>query len=135
MSKPTYKEFQKNLATSPYPKWSNDPNTSSVPNDPQNLVNRAKGEPNKIAPSVNISGSTTSVTDGKTSTKYSSENDPALKALHTEVPSIGNMNHPEKQHYGPCLNSRCKSFGKPHYGCLCYAGPGGSSLEGGICAH
>jgi hypothetical protein len=117
-----------------YAKWSNDPNSSTVPNDPANQINRAKGEPNKVAPSVSFSNSSQgpirTVTDGSNSTKYSAESDPVLSHLGHSVPSIGNLGNTEKQHYAPCINPRCKSFGKSHPNCLCYAGPGGSSLEG-----
>ena len=70
-----------------YPKWAKD-NTSTVPNDPANEINRAKGEPDKAAPSVKISGGTTTVGDGNSSTQYSSETDPALQHLRKAVPSI-----------------------------------------------
>lgn len=113
-----------------YPKWGKK-NTSTVPNDPANEINRAKGEPNKAAPSVKISGGTTTVGDGTSSTQYSAETDPVLKHLSKAVPSIGNLSQPEKQHYPPCINPTCKSYGKSHPNCLCYAGPGGSSLEQG----
>jgi hypothetical protein len=116
-----------------YPKWSTD-NSSTVPNDPANQINRAKGEPNKVAPSVKISGGTKTVTDGSNSTQYSAESDPVLRHLGNTVPSIGNLGE-TKQHYPPCINPRCKSFGKSHPNCLCYAGPGGSSLEQGNFAH
>lgn len=115
-----------------YPKWAKD-NTSTVPNDPANQINRAKGEPQK-SPAVSQSGGVRTVTDGS-ETQYSAENDPVLQHFQEKVPSIGNLNHPEKQHYPPCINPRCKSFGKSHPNCLCYAGPGGSSLEQGQFAH
>jgi len=37
----------------------------------------------------------------------------------------------------PCLNSRCKSHGKPHYGCLCYGAGGefGHLSSGGEVSH
>jgi hypothetical protein len=114
-----------------YPKWAKD-NTSTVPNDPANQINRAKGEPEKPAPGVSFNNGTKTITDGST-TQYSAENDPVLGHFK-EVP-IANMGNPEKQHYPPCINPRCKSFGKSHPNCLCYAGPGGSSLEAGWFAH
>jgi len=92
-------------------------------------------QPSKAAPSVEYSKNdlgekVETVTDGHTSTQYSAEHDPVLKALHDKVPGLGKMDFPEKQHYPPCINPSCKSFGKSHPNCKCYAGPGGSSLEG-----
>lgn len=131
MPKITYKQFIKNNPPSAgYPKWGQD-NTSTVPNDPANEINRAKGQPNKLPPSVEISGNTKTVTDGTTSVESSEIRDPALAALGNQAPAIGDLSHPEKQHYPPCINPTCKSYGRSHPNCLCYAGPGGSSLEAG----
>lgn len=106
-----------------YPKWST-PNTSTVPNDPANEINRAKGEPDKEAPGVTFNkNNTTTINDGTTDVVVSSLN-------KRDNPGLGNM-PPAKQHYPPCINPTCKSFGKSHPNCLCYAGPGGSSLEQG----
>ena len=96
-------------------------------------------QPSKAKPSVEYSqnrlgtGRTKTVTDGTTSVK-------------TSVPS-GAITVEEWDKYGaenipPCINPSCRSFGKPHPNCLCYAGPGGSSMEGGmyseggtVCSH
>lgn len=113
-----------------YPKWAKD-NTSTVPNDPANQINRAKGNPQKAAPGVTFNhNSTTTINDGTT--------DVVVSHLRTQnelknTPNFGGQ--PEKQHYPPCINPTCKSFGKSHPNCLCYAGPGGSSLEQGHFAH
>jgi len=106
-----------------YPKWGKD-NSSTVPNDPANQINRAKGEPQKAAPGVsfNHSENTKTVHDGTT--------DVVLSHMSRQnLPVSDFTNKPEKEHYAPCINPTCKSFGKSHPNCLCYAGPGGSSLE------
>lgn len=59
--------------------------------------------------------------------------DIVLKALHREAPPFGPMGA-EKQHYPPCINPSCKSFGKPHPNCRCYGGAGGSAHEAGYFA-
>jgi hypothetical protein len=109
-----------------YPKWSKD-NTSTVANDPANEINRAKNEPEKEAPGVTFNkDNTATVNDGTTGVVVSHLNKP-------EIPDFGPLGK-EKQHYPPCINPTCKSFGKSHPNCLCYAGPGGSSLEQGFFA-
>ena len=122
---PGYKkdETGKIVPADGYPKWAKD-NTSTVPDDPSNQINRAKGEPQKAAPSVrfNKAAGTKTINDGTT--------DVVTSHMNQEAPRLGNL-APEKQHYPPCINPTCKSFGKSHPNCLCYAGPGGSSLEQG----
>lgn len=67
------------------------------------------------------------VYDGDTPTKYNASNDLVLQAIRPpELPPFGG---PEKVHYPPCINPSCKSYGKSHPNCRCYAGPGGTSLE------
>lgn len=97
--------------TDGYPKWAKN-NTSTIPDDPENQINRAKGEPEKAAPGVNFSPGSKTVNDGITTAKMS-------------------RNSQSNEHYPPCINPTCKSFGKSHPNCLCYSGPGGSSLEEG----
>lgn len=104
-----------------YAKWST-PNTSTVPNDPANQINRAKGEPQKAAPGITFHKNIETINDGTT--------DVVVDRLNRENPQAGTLGV-EKQHYPPCINPTCKSFGKSHPNCLCYSGPGGSSLEQG----
>jgi hypothetical protein len=117
-----------------YAKWST-PNTSTVPNDPANQINRAKGKPNSpppatsglgasvnaaegkgLAPTISQSHGEQSITDGKTK-------------VTTSVPTGSGHDFArmaregyKTQHgvYPPCLNSYCRSYGKPHPNCLCY---------------
>lgn len=48
--------------------------------------------------------------------------DVVLAALNREAPPFGAMGTNEKQHYPPCINPSCKSFGKSHPNCRCYGG-------------
>jgi hypothetical protein len=117
--------FKFESSQEPYPKWGKD-NSSTVPNDPANEVNRAKGDPQKAAPGVTFhSNNTQTVNDGTT--------DALMSHMNKAAPELGQLGT-EKQHYPPCINPNCKSFGKSHPNCLCYAGPGGSSLEQGYFA-
>lgn len=57
--------------------------------------------------------------------------DVVLAALHKEAPPFGVIGTEHKQHYPPCINPSCKSFGKSHPNCRCYGGVGGSVAEAG----
>ena len=48
--------------------------------------------------------------------------DVVVSALNKEAPPFGPLGTNQKQHYPPCINSSCKSFGKPHPNCRCYGG-------------
>jgi hypothetical protein len=115
------------LDVKPSAKWAL-PNSSTVPNDPANQINRAKGDPNKAAPGVEFHGDEKTINDGTTDVAVSVLNKP-------KVPGQFSPPDKEKQHFPPCINPTCKSFGKSHPNCLCYSGPGGSSLEQGHFAH
>lgn len=91
----------------------------------------------KAAPSVEYSSSklgeqktsydgNTPITESPTS--YSAPSDPMLPSNRQAGFT------PEKEHYAPCINPSCKSYGKSHPNCRCYAGPGGTSLENGMFA-
>lgn len=105
--------------------------------------------PSKAAPSVEYSsnklGNTQTVYDGNTPvtsnatpsekpTEYWASNDPTLTSLK-KAPGMGGSSGFEKEHYAPCINPSCKSYGKSHPNCRCYSGPGGTSLENGMFAH
>lgn len=94
-----------------YPKWGND-NSSTVPFDPDNLVNKAKGKPNKLPEEETLH-------DGETNVAVS----------HFGSHKTPSFQMSEIEHHAPCINPSCKSYGKYHPNCLCYAGPGGTSLE------
>lgn len=49
------------------------------------------------------------------------ENDAVVMALNKKMPPFGPLGT-EKPHYPPCINSSCKSYGKPHPNCRCYGG-------------
>lgn len=115
------------LDVKPYAKWAV-PNTSTVSNDPANQINRAKGKPQKETPGVTFNNDTTTINDGTTDVVVSN-----LTKKPSMSPDFSSLQ--EKQHYPPCINPTCKSFGRSHPNCLCYAGPGGSSLEQGHFAH
>lgn len=65
--------------------------------------------------------------------------DVVLAAMHKEAPPFGAMGTGETQHYPPCINPSCKSYGRSHPNCLCYGGVGpkhgvgeaGNFAEGG----
>lgn len=105
MTKITYNEFQQNFKTVGTPSFS------------------GASEPSK--PSVAY--------DGDTPTRYSAEHDPVLRLK--DAPGIQESSFPEAEHYAPCINPSCKSYGKNHPNCRCYAGPGGTSLENSFFAH
>jgi hypothetical protein len=113
-----------------YPKWGKD-NTSTVPNDPENAINRAKGEPQNEAPGVSFAPGTKTINDGTTDVVVNDRQkdrmyySPLTNKKNSPIGKLG----PAKQHYPPCINPTCKSFGHSHPNCLCYAGPGGTSLE------
>lgn len=48
--------------------------------------------------------------------------DAIIGALHFEAPPFGPLGTAPKQHYPPCINPSCKSFGRPHPNCRCYGG-------------
>lgn len=105
-----------------YPKWSQSPNTSSVPNDPQNLVNRAEAKPGKN-PKPNTTNKLGQIVE------HDGETDVVISHLQNQAAQPDFGGRPEKPHYGPCLNSSCKSFGRPHPGCLCYNANGGEHVS------
>lgn len=59
--------------------------------------------------------------------------DVALAALNKEAPPFGPLGTEAKQHYPPCINPSCKSFGHSHPNCRCYGGvpESGHFAEGG----
>lgn len=59
--------------------------------------------------------------------------DVVLAALNKQAPPFGPLGTEEKQHYPPCINPSCKSFGKSHPNCRCYGGvpEGGHFAKGG----
>lgn len=73
--------------------------------------------PSKAAPSVEYSqsvlGKVTTINDGNTPVSES---------------GWRGMDEPEGSDK-PCINTSCRSYGKIHPNCRCYAGPGGTSLE------
>ena len=105
-----------------YAKWGIN-NSSTKDYDPENLINKSKNEPNKAAPGVTFNkNGTSTINDGTTDVVVSH-----LGKQNLSAPDLSNVK--AKQHYPPCINPTCKSFGHSHPGCLCYAGPGGTSLE------
>lgn len=56
--------------------------------------------------------------------------DVVLNALGKKAPPFGPLGADEKQHYPPCINPSCKSFGTSHPNCRCYGG--GPNKEGGF---
>lgn len=125
-----------------YGKWAT-PNTSTVANDPSNQINRAKNEPNNPPPATSGIGASANtakgqgisptvsgpqsgppgsgpkeqtITDGKTSVTRSL---PTGKG-HDFARAARQGYFQQHGTYPPCLNSFCKSYGKPHPNCLCY---------------
>ena len=101
-----------NLAKGGYAKFSQkfDPNMGSKASKPS--------KPSNTMPDMNI---------GKEAKNTYSEpndqggNDIVLKSLNRKAPPYGVMGS-EQQHYPPCVNPSCKSFGKSHPNCRCYGG-------------
>lgn len=48
--------------------------------------------------------------------------DVVLAALNKKAPPFGPLGTEEKQHYPPCINPSCKSYGRSHPNCRCYGG-------------
>ena len=48
--------------------------------------------------------------------------DVVVNSLNRKAPPYGALSSDEKQHYPPCVNPSCKSFGKSHPNCRCYGG-------------
>lgn len=105
-------EMPTNLAKGGHAKFSQkyDPNMGSKPSKPSKADNPM--------PDMNI---------GREARNTYSEpdeqggNDIVLKSLNRQAPPYGAMGS-EQQHYPPCINPSCKSFGKPHPNCRCYGG-------------
>lgn len=60
--------------------------------------------------------------------------DVVLAAIRKEAPPFGPKGTEPKQHYPPCINPSCKSYGHSHPNCRCYGGAHGSSAEEGFFA-
>lgn len=54
--------------------------------------------------------------------------DVVVASLNRKAPPFGPMGTGETQHYPPCINPSCKSFGRSHPNCRCYGG--GHAKEG-----
>lgn len=63
--------------------------------------------------------------------KYSPGEDAILNALNRSGPPLGPKG--PSQHYPPCINPSCKSYGHPHPNCRCYGGfhEAGNFADGG----
>lgn len=48
--------------------------------------------------------------------------DVVVNALDKKAPPFGPLGSEAKQHYPPCINPSCKSFGSSHPHCTCYGG-------------
>lgn len=48
--------------------------------------------------------------------------DVVINSLNKKAPPYGSLSSEPKQHYPPCINPSCKSFGKSHPNCRCYGG-------------
>lgn len=57
--------------------------------------------------------------------------DVVIQALNKKAPPFGPLDSEPKQHYPPCINPSCKSYGRSHPNCRCYGGGGGSVGEQG----
>lgn len=55
--------------------------------------------------------------------------DVVVSSLNRKAPPFGPLSSDESQHYPPCINPSCKSFGKSHPHCSCY---GGNSEHSGV---
>ena len=55
--------------------------------------------------------------------------DIVLQALNKTAPPFGPLGSEPKQHYPPCINPSCKSYGRSHPNCRCY---GGASEHSGV---
>lgn len=120
-----------------YQKWAT-PNTSTVPDDPSQQITRAKDKSKGIAPSVSTPAPappSAQVQGGQQQQTISDgSTDVVVSHLRGINPQLGELPEDEKEHHAPCINPSCKSFGHWHPNCLCYAGPGGTSLESGMFA-
>lgn len=112
-----------NLAKGGYAKFAQkyDPNMGSKGSKPSQVSNPAAGPTNLVPKPARKAY--TEPDDGGT--------DVMIAALNREAPPFGPLAAEEKQHYPPCINPSCKSFGKPHPNCKCYGGTGGSVAEQG----
>lgn len=48
--------------------------------------------------------------------------DVVVSALNKTAPPFGPLGSSPKQHYPPCINPSCKSYGRSHPNCRCYGG-------------
>lgn len=55
--------------------------------------------------------------------------DVVIGALDKKAPPFGPLGASPKQHYPPCINPSCKSYGKSHPNCRCYGGHSGTKGE------
>jgi hypothetical protein len=104
-------EMPTNLAKGGYAKFSQkfDPNMGAKASKPSKSSN--------TMPDMNAGQSTKAYTEPD----EQGGNDIVLKSLNRQAPPYGAMGS-EQQHYPPCVNPSCKSFGKPHPNCRCYGG-------------
>lgn len=126
-------EMPVNLAKGGYAKFAqrNDPNmkgakaakpsasTNTMPGSPTD-ASKSFTEPNEMGTSIPRENLQEAMTNGQ-------EPDVVLASLNKQAPPFGPLG-PAKQHYPPCINPSCKSFGKSHPNCRCY---GGKFAKGG----
>lgn len=120
-------ELPTSLAKGGYAKFSQkfDPNMGSKASKPskssttmpgnQAAASKAFTEPDDMGTNI----PKTSLKQAMTDHQYP---DVVVNSLNRKAPPYGALSSDEKQHYPPCLNPSCKSFGKSHPNCRCYGG-------------
>jgi hypothetical protein len=121
-------EMPINLAKGGHAKWAqaNDPNmkgakaakpsksTNTMPGSPTDS-SKSFTEPPEMGTSIPRAELQEEMTNGQ-------QPDVVLQSLNRKAPPFGPLSSAPKQHYPPCINPSCKSYGKSHPNCLCYGG-------------
>jgi hypothetical protein len=132
-------EMPTNLAKGGYAKFAqaNDPNmkgakaakaaksTNTMPGSPTDS-SKSFTEPQEMGTSIPRDELQAEMTNGQ-------QPDVVLSSLNKKAPPFGPLSSEPKQHYPPCINPSCKSYGKSHPNCRCYGGfhEAGHFAEGG----
>lgn len=128
-------EMPASLAKGGYAKFAqaNDPNmkaakaakasksTNTMPGSPTDS-SKSFTEPNEMGTAIPKAQLQEAMTNGQ-------QPDVVLMALNKKAPPFGPLSSNPKQHYPPCINPSCKSYGKSHPNCRCY---GGNSEHSGV---
>jgi hypothetical protein len=116
-----------------------DPHTGSKASKPSKSSNTMPGSPTEAKDNYTESNAMgTYMPKEMLQQEMNSKHQPdvVLGALNRTAPPLGPMSADASQHYPPCINPSCKSYGRSHPNCRCYGGnPEGSKENPGYFAN